>query len=148
MTKIVIEKEYFENGQVREEIPVDESGLIQGTVRSFNEDGSLDSEVPFTDDIINGLVKWYQNGDLYATAEHKDGQKEGFLTIYQAGKVSEQISYHNNLKDGVAHYFDEDGETLQYEVTFERGKAVRGKAFLSADKQEDLSPQELLSFED
>ena len=148
MAEIVIEKEYFENGQVREEIPVDENDLIQGTVRSFNEDGSLDSEVPFTNNVINGLVKWYQNGVLYATAEHKDGQKEGILTIYQDGKVSERVTYHNNLRDGIAHYFDTDTETLQYEVVFERGKAVRGKAFLSADEEEELSPQELLSFED
>jgi len=148
MADIVIEKEYFENGQVKEEIPVDENDLIQGVVRSFNEDGSLDTEVPFVDNVINGLVKWYQNGVLYATAEHKNGQKEGLLTIYQDGEVSEEVFYHNNLKDGTARYYNLPDKTLEYEVIFERGKAIRGKVFLPDGEEDELSSDELLTFED
>lgn len=148
MAEITIEKEFYENGQVKEEIPVDENDLIQGVVRSFNEDGSLDTEVPFKDNIITGLVKWYQDGKLYATAEHINNQKEGLLTVYKGEMILEEVTYHNNLKDGIARYYDETDGELHYEITFEGGKAISGKEYAQDGNSADLTAEELLDFED
>ena len=148
MAEITIEKEFYENGQIKEEIPVDENDLIQGIVRSFNEDGSLDTEVPFKDNIITGLVKWYQDGKLYATAEHINNQKEGLLTVYKGDMVLEEVTYHNNLKDGIARYYDETDGELHYEITFKNGKAVSGKEYAQDGESTDLTAEELLDFED
>lgn len=61
-TKVTIKKEYYPNGRLETEIPY-KDGRINGIVKEYYESGNLKWEIPFVDD--NGIRKvYYESGEL------------------------------------------------------------------------------------
>lgn len=58
-----IEKEYYENGKVKEETPY-ENGKINGIRKEYYENGQLKSEALYYDDkLMNSSRYYYKNGE-------------------------------------------------------------------------------------
>ena len=53
-----INKEYYENGNIKEEISY-KNGKLNGVSKEYYENGSLKSESTFIDGVLNGKVKEY-----------------------------------------------------------------------------------------
>lgn len=77
-----ISRNYFENGKLRNEVPV-KDGLRDGVAREYYESGQLAAEISYQADVKHGSSKWYyQDGILYQEAAFKSNEKDGLEKKY------------------------------------------------------------------
>ena len=77
-----------------------EKPIKNGLVVTYNDDGTVRSEIYYTNDIRDGICNWYSNGHLTSTAHYKDGKEHGTSIQYHApGKILNIQNY----KDGKHH---------------------------------------------
>jgi MORN repeat variant len=68
-----IQKDYYRNGQLREEVPL-RRGRRHGIVRTWHKNGVLASEEAFEDGLLHGVCRqWDENGNLLGRFTMKRG---------------------------------------------------------------------------
>ena len=78
-----------------------ETKAFTGIIKSYYENGNLESEGNFKDGKLNGLSKlFYENGNLKSEANFKDDKLEGLLKLY----------YENGYL--IAQYYYKDGKKI------------------------------------
>ncbi|WP_111684144.1 toxin-antitoxin system YwqK family antitoxin [Winogradskyella tangerina] len=88
-------------------------------VRGFNENDEDDfsdrleviCEFPFTNNMLNGVAKYYNNDHLEKTETYKNNQLDGLTTIhkkYYTDSSLELINYKNGKKHGPYEYSEND----------------------------------------
>jgi uncharacterized protein len=82
-------KEYYESGQLKEEI-LYANGLITGVKKEYFENGKLKREEPYLDWVLNGEVKEF----------------------YESGKLKRKVTYIQG-DSGVTVSFDENGKEIK-----------------------------------
>ncbi|MBK1972238.1 toxin-antitoxin system YwqK family antitoxin [Campylobacter sp. TTU_617] len=65
--------EYYQDGKPALEYNFDNKGKQDGIQKTFNEDGSLESEENYKNGIKNGIFKYYKNGEIVKEEEFKNG---------------------------------------------------------------------------
>ncbi len=83
----------------------------------------LKTEVPFSNDTINGTLKmYYDNKGIQAEFPYTNGKINGIAYEYDIdGKQIASYTYKNGVKHGLAKAFDKNGVTL-VEMTYSDGK--------------------------
>ncbi|HIQ46313.1 MAG TPA: hypothetical protein EYH57_01700 [Sulfurovum sp.] len=106
---IEVRKEYWDNGNLKSEVPYKKSyGLgwkkvkttliPHGIAKMYYETGALEKEDPYVEGERTGTMKVYtEKGTLRASFEYKNGKQEGAETYYYGdGSVMDVVYY----KDG------------------------------------------------
>jgi antitoxin component YwqK of YwqJK toxin-antitoxin module len=98
----------YANGQVRSEGTF-KSGVKDGSWTLYHQNGNLQSEATF----VNGHYSGYY------CSYHENGHKfrEGEYNVAQGNSA-------DGRKEGVWHQFLPDGETIEWRVTYKRGRVV------------------------
>ena len=64
MMSSAIQRQYYRNGQLREEVPL-RKGRRHGTVRTWHKNGALASEEPYRAGLLHGVCRqWDETGKL------------------------------------------------------------------------------------
>jgi len=93
-------KSYYENGNLESEGNF-KDGKLNGLSKLYYENGNLKSEANFKDDKLEGLSKeYYENGNISTEANFKDDKLEGLLKLY----------YENGYL--IAQYYYKDGKKI------------------------------------
>lgn len=107
-------KSYYADGTLAIHADFSEDEL-NGTVRYFTEKGTLQYAAPYVHGKIHGIVKSYDpdRGHLASESEFREGTNEGIVTGYRPnGKPQSRAEYKNWVLDGEVSYYDNVGELL------------------------------------
>ncbi len=99
---------YYEQAR----IPWD-NGVIQGTKKTFFEDGTLKSETPYAKGLPHGISKSFsKKGTVTRKCSLKQGVRDGKLTDYwpQTGKKRREIMYDMGKVEGVTREYHPNGQ--------------------------------------
>lgn len=110
--------------QVKTEISF-KNGRIDGVVRSYHENGKLQSQRFWKEGKGHGEIKVYsQNGQLLEEGTYKNGQMDSIWKKYhENGKLKAEMSYVAGKLDGVVKEYDENGK-LTFQATYKEGKII------------------------
>lgn len=115
--------EKYSNGNVIEEVELNDQGQRHGKKIGYFENGNIKIEATFNNDSLSGhYVDYYENGNKRRECNYENGAINGNYTDYY---VTSQLNSKIEFKDG--HY---DGEALFYytggslktKALFENGK--------------------------
>jgi antitoxin component YwqK of YwqJK toxin-antitoxin module len=111
---IEVRKEYWENGNLKSEVPYKKSyGLgwkkvktklkPHGIAKDYYESGTLKKEDPYIDGERTGTMKIYdEEGQLKASIEYKNSKQDGLETWYYSdGTVMDEVYYKDGNKTEV-----------------------------------------------
>lgn len=144
-----VEKDYWENGNLKSELPY-KGGKLNGTARWYYEDGTIQLEVHYVDDVIHGpSTRYHDNGRKETEENYEHGLRQGMAVEYSyAGVRAEKMFYVNDtlhgpyrkwhgnkelqisgefvngLFDGTWLYFDDYGELIG-EGKYKAGSGVQ-----------------------
>lgn len=99
---------YNEYGVKIKSAPLNKKGQNHGLVKTYQEFGGIESEIPYTNGVIDGTSKYYHStGALAYEKTTVNGVDEGPYTSFSdASKLSRQGYLHENeLQDGLQNYF-------------------------------------------
>src|SRR5690606_9374678 len=136
------EKEYFHNGQLKEQISY-KNNTLDGEYKAFYENGQLRAHGTYKNGKMTGTWKyWYLNGNLLSEALYNDnGELIGLkawdesgkqtikdctgkaILLYPDGKRMSQVSYRNCRMHGQWITWFENGQ-VQSEIYYEDGIPV------------------------
>ena len=87
------------------------SSAQNGIVKSYYPDGSVQSEISYVNDILDGNAIWYYpNGQLKSEKNFSKGILDGWVKeYYESGLLKEEYSVMNGRKDGTHRVFYENG---------------------------------------
>lgn len=94
-------------------------GKVQGIVRSWYPDGTLESQKEMTNNTRHGLLtSWYRDGNLMMIEQYESGKlvKGDYFRREEKNPASQVIK-----GEGTATIFDAEGHLLQ-KITYEHGK--------------------------
>jgi uncharacterized protein len=112
-------------------------GKADSIFRTYDHHGNLTREFPYLFGQLNGQGRWYEDGKLVYTADFENGQYQGKCTgYYTNGKVSREISFSDDERNGYADYFAPDGNFM-YRLKFMDGTLV---AYTYKDKAGKILP--------
>lgn len=96
-----IEKNYWENGNLKSELPY-KNGKLNGTAVWYYEDGTIQMEVNYANDIIEGSsIRYHDNGRKDTEEMYVNNLRQGKATEYSySGKRVEQKHYLNDTLHG------------------------------------------------
>lgn len=66
-------KKYYENGNIEYDLNFNSKGNREGIQKTYNEDGSLESEESYKDGKKDGVFRYYKNGGIVKEEEYKNG---------------------------------------------------------------------------
>ncbi|TLE08480.1 toxin-antitoxin system YwqK family antitoxin [Helicobacter bilis] len=82
MAEIYVEKAYYENGNLKMEIPF-KNNKKQGMSKGYYESGKLQYEMPYKKDMLQGIEKVYdENGNLNTQANKRS--KKPYSSLFNA----------------------------------------------------------------
>ncbi len=101
---IEIQKEYWENGNLKSEIP-------------YKKHYGLGWKKVKTTLIPHGIAKtYYENSVLESEDPYVDGERTGLLKFYdEEGKILKSVSYVNSVKEGKTIFYYTDGTVMEEE---------------------------------
>ena len=113
---------YFENGKISQ---IDSlfhpcPRFIKewdGILFRFNENGTISQEFTVKMGLFDGLFKQYNDSGLLIKDYYlvNDSIKNGlYEEFYATGRVSLRLNYSNNMLNGLAYFFDPNGDTSKY----------------------------------
>jgi len=111
-------KSYYQNGKIKKSgnyINGKENGLF----KEYNEDGSINIEYSMKDGELNGPFKiYYDNGNIKMTGSYINGFENGKFIVYnEDGTISKEYYMKNDERNGIytGYYYDE-GELFLKEI--------------------------------
>lgn len=93
-----------------------EHGELVGQDLDYSPDGKLTAEKNYMSGHLNGLQKYYYEGDtiLKETDNYYYGELDGICRYYyKTGKLEHDESYSLGMKEGPSRYYDEDGNLIK-----------------------------------
>lgn len=148
----ILERAFYDNNKEIARIYYDEDGNrinVTGSipdnviVKSFYDDGKIEREATYKDNVYNGKINFYyengnlqesdlyvngvqdgesriyfENGQINIIGVYKNDKREGFSTIYyETGIKHYEATFKNDLLDGLVKQYDENG-ALQYAINY------------------------------
>jgi TonB family protein len=101
-----------------------------GIVKSYYPDGSVQSEISYVNDILDGSAIWYYpNGQLKSEKNFSKGILEGWVKeYYESGSLKEEYFVKNGMKDG-AHKIYNNDNTLKKISNYANGIQTQSQTF-------------------
>ena len=114
---------FYNSGRVKEKFTM-KSGLINGQVFSYYENGSIESIRNFIDEKEDGKsIFWSKDGKLEFETTYRGGIRHGFRKEYHDYFTSEGF-YENGKEAGQWKYIDTSGKLIKVE-NYKNGKLLR-----------------------
>lgn len=90
--------------------------------KKYYSNGQVEQEVPLTNGVPHGkLVDYYPNSKISGIGYFKNGKREGeTLSFYQNGNIKTKATYVNGLIHGTSEAYYENG-TLKKKIPFQNG---------------------------
>jgi antitoxin component YwqK of YwqJK toxin-antitoxin module len=89
-------KEYWSNGQLKEESDYGNYGDLVGEFKSYHENGKVHEVKNYENGVLHGSYKTYdKNGKLESVKNYYNGSKEGIWETYVNGKLSTKVVYYD-----------------------------------------------------
>ncbi|HET6256756.1 MAG TPA: hypothetical protein VFE32_21975 [Puia sp.] len=88
-----------------------------GMLFRFNENGTISQEYTVKKGLFDGLFRQYSDTGVLIKQYFlvDDSVKNGFYEeFYKNGRVSLKLNYNNDTLDGLAYFFDPNGDTIRY----------------------------------
>lgn len=106
-------------------IPADLSAQ-NGIVRTYYDDGTIESEISYINDILDGIsLFYYPNGNLREEIPFSYGKVNGIHRKYfQNGLIREERNLKEGILDGLDKIFHENG-ALKEALNYENGKLLK-----------------------
>jgi TonB family protein len=97
-----------------------------GIVKTYYDDGSIESEIAYVNDILDGLsVFYFPNGNIREEIPFSYGKVSGVRRKYYTnGLIKEEIHLADGLLDGLTKKFYENGG-LKEAINYEAGKLLK-----------------------
>ena len=115
-------KIFYINGKIHEETNYIK-GKKEGIEKTYNEEGYLEYEIPFCNDLQHGLCKeYYPDGKIKHEAYFKKGLQHGKNKIYyENGQLKLEDTFKDDKTNGIARYYHKNGQ-LECSVKWKDGK--------------------------
>ncbi|MCB0478686.1 MAG: toxin-antitoxin system YwqK family antitoxin [Crocinitomicaceae bacterium] len=121
-----IRKEWYTNGNLKEEIKLDYSGKKKdGRCKEYYENGQLKSDIVYDDDEYEGdYILYYENGQIKKKGKYKwtDHKKDGeWLDYFENGKLAYKRNYYQGVMKGLNESYYENGQ-LKIKANYKNGE--------------------------
>lgn len=115
-----------------------ENGIRDGLVKKFYEDGTIKSEITYTNSKKNGIKKKYTiNGKIREEISYKDDKIHGIRTYYFDQLIIKIVNYDNNKIHGKSIlYFPNTDYIVNIEANYKEGK-LHGQ-YIEYDKSGEI----------
>jgi TonB family protein len=99
-------------------------------VKSYYPDGSIESELSYVTDILDGNGVWYYtNGNIKKELNYNKGTLNSWVKeFYDSGLLKEEYYLENGIIDGILKSYYQNGE-LKDLITYSGGKQLQKKSF-------------------
>ena len=115
--------EFHPNGYVKTTVGY-VHGKMQGQLVSLDNRGQLLERSTYHNDVLHGSYVKYNRSRIKETKEYVNGRVSGLVEkFYANGKVMERSNYTDGMMDGVAKWYDQQGN-LTIEYTYKMGELV------------------------
>ncbi|MFA5806153.1 MAG: TonB family protein [Melioribacteraceae bacterium] len=106
------------------------SSAQNGIVKSYYPDGSIQSEISYVNDILDGNAVWYYpNGQLKSEKNFSKGILDGWVKeYYESGLLKEEYFVKISMKDGALKIYNENG-TLKLIADYANGVQTKMLSF-------------------
>jgi len=97
--------------------------LFSGDYKEYYDNGQVRQEMTVLNGRIDGMVNvWFRTGNLKETRVFKEGRRSGVWVSYnEQGKKTGEASYKDDLKDGPWKIWDDAG-ILRYDMLYRKGE--------------------------
>lgn len=113
---------YHPNGTIKEVIPYDTRGIINGVVRTYNPDGSPNTVETWTNNQQHGTTVTYQNGEKATETPYVSGKKHGVEKRFLRGEyVTQEVTYYEDYVHGPTTTYMGDSVRVDW---YYRGKVT------------------------
>jgi len=111
-------KSFYENGNIERET-IYKNNVYNGIIKFYYDNGNLQSTCIYVDGVQNGETKsYFENGQINIIGLFINDKQEGVSTLfYENGKKHFEANYKNGLLDGLLKGYDENG-ILQLEINY------------------------------
>ncbi len=101
-----------------------------GIVKTYYPDGSVQSEISYVNDVLDGsAVLYYSNGQLRSEKNYDKGILNGWVKeYYETGLLKEEYFVKNGIKDGTHKIYNNDG-ALKKISNYANGIQTRSQTF-------------------
>lgn len=115
-------RDYYINGKLKQENAYTD-GVLNGMSKWYEENGKLSVEMSYADGKEDGVSRWYyENGKIKQETSYSNGKENGESKwYYEHGKLKQETSYFNGKENGVGRWYDENGK-LTVELPYANGK--------------------------
>jgi antitoxin component YwqK of YwqJK toxin-antitoxin module len=119
-------KEWYENGQIREETTYVD-GKRHGMYKWWYENGQIRIETTYVDGKRHGSYKWwYENGQIKIEITYVDGKRHGsYKWWYENGQIKNEATYVDKKMNGVNKSWYPNGQ-MEMETTYVDNKLHGG----------------------
>jgi hypothetical protein len=139
VVKTTIQRQFYRNGQVREEIPL-RNGRRHGVARTWHNNGQLMSEEPYQDGFLHGVCRqWSETGRLLGQYRMTHGTGVQRLW-HDNGKRHLELFSVNGDMSGCYRLWLHDGTLLSQEI-YLRGRIVTAKQYRAARAKDASLPK-------
>ncbi len=118
-----VEISYYDNGQLRYTVRLNENEKRDGVWEAYYKDGDLKSKGEYKNGEKEGVWEaYYKDGDLKSKGEYKNGEKEGVWEGYYKNKqLMRKGEYKNGKEEGVWEQYYENRQ-LELKGEYKNGK--------------------------
>ena len=109
-------REFYENGNVKGEHQVNESGELHGTMKLYHENGQLQVEVSFTNGIQDDgeIISYHDNGFKARQVIRLKGSFNGAFTEWHKNGQPKISGTYKNNKSNIHKEWDQEGNLLDF----------------------------------
>lgn len=106
------------------------SSAQNGIVKTYYPDGSVQSEISYVNDVLDGNAVWYYpNGQLKLEKNYDKGILNGWVKeYYESGLLKEEYFVKNGFKDGTHKIYNDNG-ALKKISNYTDGIQTRSQTF-------------------
>jgi antitoxin component YwqK of YwqJK toxin-antitoxin module len=120
------EKVYYDTGELKELINIDDKGQKHGEYKRFDIDGTVLESATYDHGLqIGKRVIYFEKNKVEQESEYQQGVMHGILKVYyRSGGLKTEATYTNGEMNGSFKQYNEDGsikEVLNFEANEENG---------------------------
>ncbi|NJD22561.1 MAG: TonB family protein [Melioribacter sp.] len=106
------------------------SSAQNGIVKTYYPDGSVQSDISYVNDVLDGNAVWYYpDGQLKLEKNYDKGILNGWVKeYYESGLLKEEYFVKNGFKDGTHKIYNDDG-TLKKISNYDNGIQTQDQIF-------------------
>lgn len=115
-------KVYYENGQIKEQCNNDNNSSRICSIYDENKMLKIKYKISNNKEEYTKIFNYYDNGIVKEILQYQNNKLNGIsYSYYPNKKIEREISFKNDIQDGIAKVYYENG-SLRQETTYQKGK--------------------------